>query len=108
MKKNQFDFLRALSLCNGKHRKTLISNATTNDINSVCEACLNILKGNVPITRHHKQKLKKHKTAIRRLVSKSVPVKKKKIIIQKGGFLPIILGALAPVLGSILGKFINR
>ena len=61
------------------------------------------LKGNVPLNDQQKAKLCKHKNNLRKLALKKVSLKKKKKIIQTGGF-PIgaILAPVASVLASLL------
>lgn len=50
--------------------------------------------------------LKKYKTAMRKIVEPNRTLSfKRKVLVQKGGFLPIILGAL---LSGIVGKIIDR
>ena len=67
----------------------------------------NVLQRNVSISRHHKQKLKPHKIKLRKLADRKVALKTKQRIIQKGGFLPILLSALAPVISGVLGTLIK-
>jgi hypothetical protein len=56
-----------------------------------------MLKANVPLTR------KKRNTAgLRALVKKSVPLKKKKTILQKGGFLGSLLAPIVSVVAPLL------
>ena len=77
-------------------------------IKSICEAALNLLKGNIHLTDNQKQKLAKFKNTIRRLASKSNLSDKKKIIIQKGGFLEFLVPALISGITSLIGDFITK
>ena len=79
--------------------KAMIKNADSGLIKCLCECALNILKGNVPLTPGQKLKLKRHKTQLRQLAKRGQAIGRKKVILQKGGFLPALL---APILGSIL------
>ena len=82
-------------------RKKLINAANRPVIDCVSECCHNVLKGNVHLTKAHKTKLHPIRQQLRQIASKSVSIKKKKRILnQKGGFLPLLAGALLPLLGK--------
>ena len=53
-------------------------------------------------------KLKRHAKALRKLTNKKTSMKsKRKMLSQRGGFLPLLLAAL-PAIGSIAGGIISR
>lgn len=86
-----------------KSRKSLIKGASQDQIKSLCEATLNVVKKNVSIPAHAKHALCKHKSIIKRIAFKKEPIaKKKKLLIQKGGFLPVILNTILPLLATAL------
>lgn len=87
--------------------KTFIKTADNGLINAICECCVNVLKGNVPITKVQKNRLRKYKNELRSLVKKKTSQKKKKNIIQKGGFIPALLGPIIGVVSSLLGNLRN-
>jgi hypothetical protein len=60
------------------------------------------LKGNVPLSVTQKSRLAKLKGELRAVARKRVSLKKKKEIIQKGGFLGALLAPVASVLASML------
>lgn len=54
------------------------------------------------------KKLKRHGKALRKLTNKKTSIKmKRKMLSQRGGFLPLILAAL-PAIGSIIGGIVSR
>jgi hypothetical protein len=59
-----------------------------------------VLNGNIPISEEEKKRLKRHKYSLRELVKKKTSDKKRKHLIQEGGF----LGALIPILGGLVSK----
>ena len=75
----------------------------------LCECALNCLKGNVPLTDGQKQKLCRHKQKLRSLPDKNNSLtEKRELLVQKGGFIflllkPLLMGlsTLAPL---VLGK----
>ena len=64
---------------------------------------LNFLLGNVKINDRVLDKLQKHKQNIRLMVDKSKTIKQKKdLLVQKGGFLPLIIPAVLEIVTNLL------
>ena len=84
-------------------RKAILTTASPELIRCICDCALNVLHRNIAITPHCKQKLSRHKTSLRKLTDKKVSLNTKRKILQQGGFLRLILSALAPLVGKILG-----
>ena len=101
--KKTFRKIKFLSVATSRARKQLIANGGREIIDCVSECCANILKGNVPLNEKQKATLCKHKNNLRKLALKNISLKKKKKILQTGGF-PIgsILAPVASVLASLL------
>ena len=102
--KNTFETVRFLSLATPRAQKKLIKKGDKKFINCISECCLNVLKGNVPLTSKEKKALKKHRNKLRALVNKKVSAEKKKKIVQIGGFLSNLLVPVAAFLGNLLLK----
>jgi hypothetical protein len=83
-------------------RKHIITKADGSLVDCLCECADNILRGNVPLTKLQKEKLKRNKAGLRALTKKSVSLKKKKAILQKGGFLGSLLAPIASVVAPLL------
>ena len=83
-------------------RNHLITKADRSLVDCLCECADNILRGNVPLTKLQTEKLKRNKAGLRALRKKSVSLKKKKAILQKGGFLGSLLAPIAPVVAPLL------
>lgn len=79
----------------------MLENACDDFVMCLCEISQNTLNSTVPLTNCQYKKLLRHKSILRKLIDKKIPVKKKKSVIlrQKGGF---ILPLLAPILGAIV------
>ena len=84
-------------------QKSILEKAPKKLVECFCECAKNILSGNLPLSSRNKQKLCYHKKGLRDLAKRSVPLKSKQKIIQKGGFLSTILGVLSPIIGGLLG-----
>lgn len=101
---NDLVYLHQAKPCIQKH---LIGKADRSLIECLCECADNILKGHVELSRTQKDKLKKNKSGLRELVKKSVGLKKKKVILQKGGFLGSLLAPIASVVGPLLSGLLQ-
>jgi hypothetical protein len=62
----------------------------------------NILRGNAPLTKLQKEKLKRNKAGLRALTKKFISLKQKKAILQKCGFLGSLLAPIASVIAPLL------
>ena len=80
---NELVHLQKATPCICKH---LITKADRNLVDCLCKCADYILRGNVPLTKPQKETLARNKTGLRALTKKSVSLKKKKAILQKGGF----------------------
>jgi hypothetical protein len=95
-----WDMLSVLSKAPPPMRKQMIQTASKDVIDTVCECCLNVLKGTIPLSPHQKKCLAKHRHVLRQMVQKKIPIRqKKKMLVQRGGI--AILPLLAPLLGTI-------
>lgn len=95
-----------------KMRDSMIKEAPTDLVESLCECVYNVLNGNIPASVSQKKALYKHRNALRRLVGsagkkKESVTSKKRILTapQSGGFfLPLIGKLLLPMLAGTLFK----
>ena len=69
------------------------------------ECAINILKGNVQLSKAQFDKLKRYKKQLRELGKKKTSQSRRIQIEQKGGFLPLML---APIVGSLLGGLFQK
>ena len=113
-----WDMLSVLSKAPPPMRKQMIQTASKDVIDTVCECCLNVLKGTIPLSPHQKKCLAKHRHVLRQMVQKKIPIRqKKKMLVQRGGIpiLPLLVLLLGTIgkpllkgvlesLGSILGE----
>ena len=69
-------------------------------ISALCECAHNILRGTVRLTPQEKVRLRRYRTDLHSIVNKKTAVaRKRRILQQKGGFLPALL---APLASSVL------
>src|SRR5215470_12915184 len=100
--------LRLLHRSSPKLRRALIKkNCNGEFIRCISNCCANILKCNVPLNRAQLLKLRRKRHIVRKLADTKTSIAVKKRIIQKGGFLGLILPPLVGALGSLCGGLIG-
>ena len=88
--------------------RKLIQKAPDCVIYAICNAALNAREGDVRIPPHLKHIFAKSHRHIHCLTDRRCPlVEKRRLLVQRGGVLPIIAPLIATVLGSIGGEFIS-
>lgn len=100
-----------LSVCRDpKIRNLVLAKSSDGVIKTICNAALNAERGDVPFTPAQKRLLARHRKQIALLTSRSVPLKKKRrALVQRGGFLQFLLPALlGPVISAIGNLLFNR
>jgi hypothetical protein len=96
---------------NKRKRNQVISVATQPQLNTVRNFCHMVCRGKVPMPPRVRSKLQPHRDTIRELASKSKLKSLKglrKRLIQKGGFLPIVLPLLLSLISTVGGKAISK
>jgi hypothetical protein len=92
-------FFHTLQHCYPSERCSLLKIVNTDVIRMLAEIALNILRGNVKLTKHQFLRLGRYKQSLRTLGNRKVSLKNKRQILgQQGGFLPLLL----PVIASLL------
>ena len=103
--KSHLPFLCACFKGHGKQRRDMITAANREQIESISEIALNLLKGNILIPKSSFERLKPYKDKLLYLTRKKPSLKQKKEVLnQKGGFLPALAGLVAPLAVGLLGK----
>jgi hypothetical protein len=104
------DLLKLLSDKNIKKRykNAIIKHADRNLIKAIEDSVYNLLKGNTKYQDSDLQNLTKYKHTLRNLIQKSNLKKKKKILVQRGGFLQYVLPAVITGLSTIVGELVKK
>lgn len=101
--------LKVLAKAKPATSKALMKEADKDLVYCLCECSHNILKGNVPLTKAQKTKLTRYKQDLRAVARKTTTQKRKRQILQKGGFLPALLAPLlAPVIAPLASKLVGK
>jgi len=98
-------FLKLLYSSSPAIRKRILQSHCSPDfVTCVCECAKNLLIGNVPLTASQKATLRRRYNNLRDLALKKTSQRKRKQIIQSGGFLGALLGPIISVLGSLFAS----
>lgn len=84
-------------------RKQLLKKLPSRSVKAICECSLNALRGHIPLSSSQKRSLRKYKTTLRKIATKKGSLfHKKKLIVQQGGFLNILIPAALSVLTGLI------
>jgi hypothetical protein len=106
--KSQFEIIKILATSNKKYRKAIIASADQKLVTALAEIVLNLLAGNIKISEKDHSDLKKYKYVLRQLIQNKNVVKRKKILVQQGGFLQFLLPAVITGISNIIASAINN
>ena len=81
---------------NTKLRKDILEYADAALISALCECAHSILRGTVRLTSREKARLRRYTSDLRAIANRKTAVtRRRRILQQKGGFLPALLAPLA-------------
>lgn len=91
-------------------QKRLIKTCPDSVIKSICNAAVNILRGEVVLTPKQKKLFAKHRKVIEKICARKVPLNSKRsAIVQKGkGLLAILPLLLSTAIGALGTAFANK
>ena len=88
-------------------RNKLITKVKDCVIDAISEIAKNCLAGNIPLSEDNFNNLKKYQNILR-LISKNIPVEKRRtLIVQKGGFIDLLIPATLCLITVIIKELIN-
>lgn len=102
--RKQLPLLKKLCKCNKKAKKQLLLEGGKSLQLCLRECALNVIRGNVPLSKHQFKKLQKFKKYLRQLSQKKTSLKRRLHIEQRGGFLSSLL---LPILGSVIAQVVQ-
>jgi hypothetical protein len=90
-------------------RKKLIKNANGESLRLISECALNWCNHNLEANPSQNRILNRHKKSLQKLASNKTGWRsRKKILSQKGGFLPALLSIGLPIISTILSNVLHR
>ena len=82
--------LKALSVCDKRSKKKILSKADRDLICVLKDFILNVLLGNIKLSQAEKNQLQTHKYILRKIIATKQVNKNRELLVQKGGsFLPL-------------------
>ena len=81
--RSQIQFLRLLTSTSSVQQKAIIKTISPNQMKALVQIVYNVLVGNSVLSSSNKEKLKAHKTVIRRFVSRELSQEKRKELLLK-------------------------
>ena len=103
------ELLKILKKAELAQRKAILKTLNNEQLLCICECIDNILCGNVKISPVKKRELSKHVKILRKLVDKETDKEqKRKLLVQKGGFLPALLAPIIAIAGSLIGDLVGK
>lgn len=93
--------LKRLPRSSKKNREKILDEGGRELLDCISECCLNVIKGNVPLTERQFQLLRRRKKNLAAVARKKTSQKEKRQIIQSGGFLGVLLKPILGILGSL-------
>jgi hypothetical protein len=91
-----------------KERQKLLASFESCVIDAISELALNCLRGNIPLKSCDFKKLKKYQNVLR-IVSKPNKVStRRNILIQKGGFLNLLIAPALSLIATLVGEYIGK
>jgi len=100
--KRYLPVLKRIRRMGDRAKRQYIRKCDTEFVNCVSECAKNVIKGNVPLTDRQMTKLRRKRHDLRALSKKKTPLRTKRKILQKGGFLTALLPPVLGILGSLL------
>jgi hypothetical protein len=100
--------MRSLRKASAKRRRQFIESCHPDFVDCMSECSRNLLKENVPVSAGQLKKLRRYKKLLRTIAAKRASVKTRHKLLQKGGFLPLILSPVLGLLSSLVSGAINR
>lgn len=97
--------LQALSKAKtAKERKKILAGSPSCIYSIIIDITKQVLQGTIPVHNKHKGRLKRYKKALRKLTDKIPSLHKRKIINQRGGFLPFLIKPALTILASLVAN----
>ena len=101
---NNLGFLHHLANYLPYQKRLLLATASPEQVHAICEVCMNLSRGTIPISDTQIQSLRKHRDNIRVLSNPMVPFKAKKQVLAQTGecFVSDVVSPLVSALGLLM------
>ena len=100
--------LRALSRANKAVRNSMLSHASMDLVMTLVQLATDIIKGNIALSSVQLRQLRPYERLLKRFIASRTSLRERRAILQKGGFIGILLKPLLGLLGGALGSMGQR
>ena len=108
--KEHFFIILGLKALSDEVKKSIMKNASKDLILALMEIVSNVIYGNVDISSEHVRELKKHAKILQEMANRKTSMKRRREIVQQGGFLAALAGpllaAVTPLIGGLMKGFL--
>jgi len=94
--------LKRIAKLGDKAKKDFVRKCDKEFLDCVSDCAKNVIKGNIPLSVRQKERLCRSRNDLRALSVKKTALRRKRRILQKGGFLDALLTPVLGVLSSLL------
>ena len=106
-------FFNKIARSKAQERAKVLKAATNAELKGLCEVCLNVVHGNVRLSKKRYSCFKRRKDVLHKLSDRKISLKsKRKVVNQHGGFLGTLAAFGAPLLTQLaikgVGKLVKR
>jgi len=105
--KKYLPILKRINRLAEKTKRQYVKKSSKDFLDCLSECAKNVLLGNVPLSSRQNAKLRHSKNDLRLLSDKKTSLRKKRQIVQKGGFLAALLPPVLSLLGGALTGIIQ-
>lgn len=103
--KNLVPYLITLKSLRPKQRKLLLTACTKEQLQAFEEIALNLVKNTPNLTADQLRICRRFKGPLKRLASRTgSPKSKRQVLVQKGGFWPVLIPLIASVVGGLISR----
>ena len=100
--------IKLLSKSTAAERRKILKSAPKELITALTEGSLNLIRGTVPLSKQKISKLRRYKKQLKTVAAKKVSAQKKKKILQRGGFLPLLASVLVPAISGLISGLVSQ
>lgn len=101
--KRRWPTIEALPRLTRQQQKAVLKIDDPTLTRAICEICHNLLQDRIPLDKKQKRRLSRYKNIFRKLVSERLKLKEKKnILVQRSGFLSLLVPVVASVISGII------
>lgn len=105
--KKYLPVLKRINRLADKTKRQYVKKCNREFLDCLSECAKNVLRGNVPLSTRQSARLRRNKNDLRLLSVKKTSLRKKRQIVQKGGFLTALLPPILSLLGGALSSVIG-